>query len=67
MNFALNARKGRFEGGVTWKKEVEGKWMTLTKMTTLRILIQKKFEKKGRRAKMQKKPHSEEVKGENKS
>ena len=67
MNFALNAQKGRFEGGVTWKKEVEGKWMTLTKMTTLRILIQKKFEKKGRRAKMQKKPHSEEVKGENKS
>ena len=27
----------------------------------------KKFEKKGRRAKMQKKPHSGEVKGENKS
>ena len=57
-----------FEGGVTWKKEVEGKWMTLTKMTMLRILIQKKkFEKKGRRAKVQKKPHSGEVKGENKS
>lgn len=42
--------------------------MTLTKMTMLRILIQKKkFEKKGRGRKMQKKPHSGEVKGENRS